>query len=371
MYRPARRSLALLLAALGLLVPMTLVSPSWSKAPAETMRHIATSLVVEHAAPRYRDFAAETAKLSALTGELCAAPTDRRLQAVRDAFVAALLAWQRVQHIRFGPVMAADRFYRIEYWPDKHGQGERQLRRLVADIDNRSVDVPDFSRVSVAIQGFPALERLLYGTPATKLIDANSEGVPICRAVLAISRNLAKMAKETAEGWQRDYVATAKQFSEIDTLGMVTAFYKAISEQTEFIKDVKIGDPLGKSPSAANPRAAELWRSDMAERSIADNLRALNEVFRGSGPDSWGLSAALEDTPSAIEERKSVEDGFSRVINQIDEHPELLGETLRTNDGWRTARLLQLRLGNLRDRLTTSLAAALGVSLGFNSLDGD
>ncbi|WP_170984598.1 imelysin family protein [Rhodoligotrophos defluvii] len=342
------------------------------------MVELAKGLVAEHAAPGYRSFAAESAKLAAATAELCGAPNPRRLEAVRQAFTAALTAWQRVQHIRFGPVMQDDRYYRIEYWPDKHGQGEKQLRKLLGPGGLAGFDLNRIAQASVAIQGFPALERVLYGDAAEGLADTAPESAPACNLALAIARNLAAMAKGTAEAWQRDYVAPAASLTDAQARAIVTDFYRAFVEQLEVLRDLKLGAPMGKSPESARPKSAETWRSHMAERNLETNLRALADLF--SGPKAGavpGLAAAIDPKAKtanggpAADLRKAAAEGLTYAAEFVAGHPQLLGEPLESEAGWKAADFLKLHLAGVRDHAVEVLGAALDASLGFNSRDGD
>ena len=353
-------------------------APKVTQSAVVSVIDLAKSLVTDHAAPGYRSFAAETAKLAAATAELCGAPSPRRLENVRNTFTAALLAWQRIQHVHFGPIMQEDRLYRIEYWPDRHGQGEKQLRKLLASAGLERFDVNKLTEASVAVQGFPALERILYASDADGLGEASSNSAPHCNLALAVSRNLAAMAKATAEAWQRDYVAPSANFSEEQAHAIATDFYKAFVEQLETVRDVKIGTPLGTSPATARPKSAEAWRSHMTERSIETNLRALSELFSGPKDGSQPGLAHMVDpemrTSSggpAADMRKTAAEGLTYGAEFIAQHPDLLGDPLSSEAGWKSANFLKLHLGGVRDHAVEILGPALNVSLGFNARDGD
>ena len=88
-------------------------------------------IIAGHIVPRYQTLEAAIGDLSQAIEADCrdTIPGDA---VSRTAFKTALLAWQSIQHIRFGPVMVDNRHYRFEYWPDKHGQGARQVRKLLS-----------------------------------------------------------------------------------------------------------------------------------------------------------------------------------------------------------------------------------------------
>src|SRR3546814_3114375 len=69
-------------------------------------------------------------------------------------------AWMAVQHLRFGPSLLFLRVDRVEFWPDKRGTVGRHLAQLLSDHDLQPLAPRVFANGSVAVQGFPALERL-------------------------------------------------------------------------------------------------------------------------------------------------------------------------------------------------------------------
>jgi len=350
-------------------------APAPATAPQPVTRlDIVRSLITNHAAPGYRNFAAESARLAGTMAELCGAPGERRLDAARTGFRQTALAWEAVQHIRFGPAMVDDRHHRIEYWPDKHGQGDKQMRRLLADVSSLQIDGNGISGLSVALQGMTLLERILFGEDSAALGEPASDNAARCKLGLAVGRNIAAMAKAIAEGWQKDYVARAANLDEAEVAQVLKDFFSSFFEQIEIIIDLKIGGPLGKGPEAARPRFAEMWRSGLAERSIAVNLQALAEAYSGpKGGSTAGLDAIASQSaiPETLGLDKSVIEGFAYGANYIEKHPELLGKPLATEAGWKAASFLKLHLSGLRDHATDVLAPSLGITLGFNSRDGD
>ena len=65
------------------------------------------------------------------------------LHDAQDAFQTNALDWQQVQWLNFGPVTYFMRYYAFEYWPDKKGVTQRQLRAL-AQGDPSVMDAPKF-----------------------------------------------------------------------------------------------------------------------------------------------------------------------------------------------------------------------------------
>src|SRR5262245_29297830 len=79
-----------------------------------------------HIRPLYADFAnrAEALRLSLETA--CRRREANDGTVLTAAYRETLLAWSRVEHLRFGPIVDGNRFERVVYWPDRKKIGERQ-----------------------------------------------------------------------------------------------------------------------------------------------------------------------------------------------------------------------------------------------------
>jgi predicted lipoprotein len=91
---------------------------------------------------------------------------------VKDAFAAAVVAWSNVEILRFGPITENRRFERLFHWPDPKGLGQRQIEAALKSRDEAVTQPDELAGKSVALQGLPALEYLLYGNGAEILAGA-------------------------------------------------------------------------------------------------------------------------------------------------------------------------------------------------------
>jgi uncharacterized protein len=89
-----------------LLTMLVAVAPARGESVFEDLNRELTDRVI---VPGYQRFAATPATLETAVSGFCAEPTPERLQAARRAFEEAMLAWQRVQPIVFGPIAAGAR----------------------------------------------------------------------------------------------------------------------------------------------------------------------------------------------------------------------------------------------------------------------
>jgi predicted lipoprotein len=124
---------------------------------------IAWAALTEVIRPGYAAFGEATSALSGKVDTLCKQPSDVALKEARNAFATTVDAWSKVEIFRFGPINEDHRFDRLFYWPDPKSIGLKQLQDALAHRDQAATLPYELSKKSVALQGLPALEYLLYG----------------------------------------------------------------------------------------------------------------------------------------------------------------------------------------------------------------
>jgi predicted lipoprotein len=219
-------------------------------------------------------------------------------------------------------------------------------------------------RDSVAAQGLTALERLLYdGDSSVRLLKAPGRpGEWRTEIGLGIARNLASIAKDVLaewtapdgvraaiaanKGWKMIFADTAEAASLLLT-EQVTAF--------RLMHDIKLLAVMGASADVARPRVAEAWRSGRSQRDLKLNLESAQAMTR-----VWA-----ETVPVA--HRTKFESLYAAALKAVDAVPADLGEAAA--DPRRRPLVESARAGI--KAVQVELAADLGVTLGFNSLDGD
>ena len=99
-----------------LLAVLAAATPGHAASVFEDLNRELTDAVI---VPGYQRFAAATGPLATAVPAFCAGPTPERLKAARQAFEHAMLAWQQVQPIGFGPIVAGERTSAIQLFPDR------------------------------------------------------------------------------------------------------------------------------------------------------------------------------------------------------------------------------------------------------------
>jgi hypothetical protein len=313
-----------------------------------------------HIVPIYQQLEQATAPLANATQAYCESPNSANQAALKQQFSQGFLAWQGAQHLRFGPVQYLMREHRFALWPDKRGSVAKHLRRTLNSPVLQATDF-NISQQSVAVQGFSAFEYLLYqsGKPS-----ANE-----CRLMQAIAANLGSMSNSLLADWvsgehpHRDYFASPGSDnlvyeSEEELAGILL---NSLYTELELIVTQKLARPLDEQLDTAKPKRAEAWRSQNALPAIAANLTAIEALYQSAFAPKLGerpLAATIAEAFKASREQlTAIGLPLSKAVADSAEREQVLK--------------LQRQLSQLKGLIGRDMAAALNLSLGFNSLDGD
>jgi hypothetical protein len=339
------------LAFVVLAVAAAVVTPSRPAAAVDGPA-LAGTIVARHVVPRYRALADAAATFEGIVESACPAGD---MPTLRAGFSTVMDAWMAVQHIRFGPAMREDRHVRVQYWPDKHNQLSRQLGRLLDAADDAALAPDRFAAATVALQGLQAIERLIHDDGATALRG----GAFGCRLIDTIAANVQAIAAEALAEWQ-EFPA-----NETAAEGLVDS----LMTQLQVIGELKLLRPLGTDAASTRPRLAENWRSARSGRNIRINVEALADLYSGAaGADLRTAAAAADDGQGRLE---ALDDGFAVAVRTAARLDDGLAPDLADERRRRTVRFLAVHLSGLRELVAVTVAPAMGVTLGFNALDGD
>ncbi|NOD93402.1 peptidase M75 [Ruegeria sp. HKCCD4884] len=298
-------------------------------------------------------------KLPETTGALVSAalvdctPTSPALRAAYDD---AFDSWISASHLRFGPTEVDDRAFALAFWPDTKGFTAKALSQHIATEDEAVQSPEAYSETSIAGRGFLALERMLYD-PA--FADQGSAEYR-CDLIQAITADIDANAQAITEGWQ-SYAPSLTQPGDNSPYRTqdeaLQELFKALSAGLEFTADTRLGRPLGTF-ERPRPNRAEARRSERSLRHVELSLIALRDLAARLSFDYPEIASDLDAAfARAIENAQSIDD------------PALAGVA----DPQARFRIeaLQQSIREIRGIASTELGPTLGISAGFNSLDGD
>ena len=328
----------LLAAAIGVATP---AAAETAGDPRTTARRL-SSAVIE---PAYGDLAAAARRSAEIWESECRGPAPSR-ERLAVGFVAVATAWWRIEGLRYGPAGEDFRAERIDLWPERRNATTRGLAELV-DPAGPEPTAEEIRGRSAAVQGLPALERLIF--------EGKGPLAPrVCAVGRAIAGNLAAITAEIDSGW-RDLAARAGA-DEATARELTARVVTDLVGEYEALIDGKLG-PLGKTIAAARPDGFEGRRAGAERAALAAplaGLAALTAVLV-DGRDEGATAMATVATARAIAA------GLPEAIGPL------------AADAGRRSQVVLLRdaLRSARDAAIADLPPLVGVSVGFNSRDGD
>jgi len=330
---------------------------------------IAGTSVANHILPRYGRLAARGATLADTAEAYCADRDAAAFFALDRAFRDYWLSWAGIRHIQFGPITYLDRGYRIQFWPDTRGKIGKQLARTFAGADSTILSPERFATTSVAIQGLPALERLLAEGHGGY---DGAQGDFRCALTLAIAHNLATISGELVADWNANdgYARLVAQagtgtgpYSE--AYEVPVDLLQSLLGEIEASRDIRLGHPLRSTAETARPKLAEAWRSGLSREILAESVSGLADLYLNGGFDA-ALRAGGENR---LADR--IKHLFSRISNDILTIGMPLYGAFESPEGRERLQTIRSELKELAALIGTDLAVALDISPGFNSRDGD
>ena len=321
--------------------------------------------------PGYDALTASTGVLKDKAEALCASPSGTALKETKDAFAATVESWSKVEIYRFGPVNKDHRYERLFYWPDPKGIGLRQVKAALAAEDESVTLANTLVGKSVALQGLPALEYLLYAAGAETLTRDDPEVGFRCSFASSVATNIDRIARSVAEAW-RDGSAYSKLFLDPgpnDPLyrapkDVTLELFKAFTSGIELVRDQKLGKPLGTSADTARPQLAAFWRSGLTFANMADNLDGVRTLFT-----EGGFARVVAAESPGVE--KSTLFDLGHVIDVLDAIDVPIAGAVRDDETRSKLEALRVALKSARDTAAAMIARGADLSFGFNALDGD
>ncbi|MCR9214255.1 MAG: imelysin family protein [Proteobacteria bacterium] len=323
------------------------------------------------AIPTYQTLYERFSDLDESVGKLCATPGLESHNSASAAFRQAVLAWSAAEVIRFGPIRQENRLERIFFWPDTRSRG---LRKIGADLAKGDIDAEtELEGRSVAVQGLPALEFLLYGTGHEGLADIAGDAKR-CAFAKAVSGNLVKISQDLDKVW-KDPGGYQKILRNPGTDNpifrsdgeVIQEILKSGAELVELVAVAKLQSPLGEDANSARPKRAAFWRSGLTVGNIKANIQAVVKL-----QERAQLSDMLPEAERGYARNLNFEAGqVTKPLESLIEEETTWSALLRDPESRSLLQYALNPLNGMKDILSIYYPEVLGLKLGFNSLDGD
>ncbi len=341
------------------LIPLLLISQSavaldWS----ETNKAITN----EFAIPRFEQLYDSSKALAAQTKIFCQKGSEDEFERTRREFHKMMDAWQGIQILRTGPQEMFMRNFRLQMWPDRSNTGAKQIRKLLSDKKPDALKPEVFSKSSTAVQGLPAIERLIYAKDINASdFQENGKANYRCQLLQAITINTASISSNLLKEWEGSHkkaLATPGEKNEMyDTHKEVaTLLLKEVATELQAVYDQKFKRPVNKR---FRYKRAESWRSERSLRNIRLNIESAEALFNiGFAPH---LKDATLKEKADKEFKQAIKTGKTFTLSLLKTHeekPEELANWMK-------------QVSQLKRTIMVDVAKELDIALGFNSLDGD
>lgn len=346
----------------------TLALPAFAQEPV-TPQQVVELAITEVFRPAFAQFAEEAGSLQTNVAALCDTPSTDTLTTAQNQFRSTVTAWSRIELYRFGPLMQDNRTDAILFWPDRKGIALRQVQGALADQDPTATSATTLEGKSVAMQGLGALEFLLFGTDYETL--GSVAGAYRCSYAEAIAGLISQRAMAMSTEWadpagisQRLLQPTEADPDYRSTREVLEVLVGTLAHGTEAIRDQRLLPFLGRDDAAPKPKSALFWRSGMTLPSISANFDGLEALVEGSR-----IGEASGEDNAWVANSAAFELGnVARAVGLVTEPVEA---ALADPSQKQALDYLVIITQSLDTVFGESLSAALGLSVGFSSLDGD
>ncbi len=304
----------------------------------------------------YSQLATATAQFESTASNYCEAPSPASLLQLKEQWLAAFSAWQAVRFVGFGPIEENTRAWKFQFWPDPKNLTASKVDYWLSS--DKAISADAIGKDSVAVQGFPAAEYLLYD----ERITASDKALPAersCALLSAISANL----ENNAESLTADWTALEERYLSVADYDNGTL--QSAMQALELMADWRLAGPIGERGNGKpNPYVADAWRSGQSLNTLHASLKGLADYFVP------GLNLLLSENDSA-----TLAEQFNQQLNKtlahFDELPADIAPLMETEEGRKSLKALLDDVNATKGLLVGPISSALSVVRGFNSSDGD
>jgi len=357
------------------------VAPSAQAESADEARYQAFDLAIarDYLLPRYTTLLAATAIQERSWAAFCQQPSANGLGTLRSAFQMAMDAWIPLQHVHTGPASVQSRIDRIYFWPERKNAVAKQVAALLQSGDAAALAPDRIAVASVAVQGFPALQLLLYGENDTDraFLSADQGAAYRCAYGSAVARNLTKIAGQLVAEWAVviDMMATnstesgAKYGLQPSPKETAQLLFTDLLTLFQLVGDLKLALPLGQSLDSPKPKLAESWRSGRSLRNVELNLESARAMY-GQERTS-GFRSLLPAGGDNDDLDKQIIEAFAATSSSLAAIPIPLDAAVGDSSARPEVQEALADIRHVRDLVGQKLPPTIGLSVGFNALDGD
>jgi predicted lipoprotein len=219
---------------------------------------------------RYNQSLVDLEKALTWTG----APDSSQLEAGRQAYLQANLAWQNVTPFEFGPAMDALLSVHTNLFPVDTAKIESNIASQIKDLNSYQFYMS---------KGLGTLDYLLFGSGALDSLQKSQRR----DYALVLVQDLRKQLSPVLSAWQGEFGAQFPKQLGTAMDGSMSRLFNQFSFEFEAIRRFKLGYPLGiLSLTPAKPQDAEARWSGYSDTLLAASIGAVRSLYFGKTGDS-------------------------------------------------------------------------------------
>jgi predicted lipoprotein len=346
-------------------------------APAAAFDHalVAKRTLEAHILPGYVRFDAAAKTFADAASALCRVPSADALTDTRAAAREALLAWGRIEHIRFGPVTESQRLDRLLFYPDPRGFARKQIGRLLKRQDASDLAPDKLAGASVAVQGFTAVDHVLFGKGSDALVDPAGTHSFRCRYGEALAAGIAQIARDTLAAWQGPFQNAWLQPGKgnpafLTPQETTQALLRDYVTELAVVRLQRLAPVLAQAANSSGHVEPILPRSALGVPFLLADIEGTRNLLTASGFTDPAL-AANDEERSAMGVLGSVVTDLGFALQSGQSALEVAPDAFANPEARARLAPMSFSLKNAEETGRSAFGTLTGQSLGFNSLDGD
>jgi len=317
----------------------------------------------EQILPAVTNLESKASSLNALVADFSATPSSQQLQTAKTTWVELASAWQYMHIFDFGAseLTTGNLGEEIATFPI-------DVTEMLDYAENASVLFQNFERDT---RGLYAVEYFLF-SPSADLNNQNQLAY-----LKALTERLAQQTSTVAQKWNTTGKVTFLAQNGTDAGSSLSNLVNALAKSYEAIKNFKLGVPLGLRPGqpTSEPSRVEAYYSDTSLALMLAHFNSLANIWKGNANFSDRSGLGFEEYLESVFGGEELKTSTSKAITEINQKFIQIDSRTSLKDAINSEPTKIIELHNLFQQHTrffkSDLASLLGVSITFNSGDGD
>ncbi len=349
---------------LGLLCTVTGASAENNFLDASVYHAINTKAVEKHIIPQYEKFYTNMVIWDTAVENLCANPTMETFDKTKGVFKHVAQGWSGVQALNFGSITYFDSYKKFDLWPDKKSFIKRNLKKTLKNKNNNIQDKIMGGSASPAVMSFNTSERLLFKMNEVVINDAYACDLLRTQSKYAVQRAGQVLNDwKSTDGYRTIFIGEDAETVEAHIMS-TNELYKASMLGLQLIVDKAIGEPLSINKKKGRPYFAQYPYSRTSKI-------AIQGMYNSSRDLVLNIFKSVIITQNGHSKYNRLVRMFDKGQMAIDTLNKDIFILASSKEGREKLAHVQKTISMVKSLSVREINMALGLTLGFNGLDGD